>query len=167
MSKVVLTSKGHETRLCFFPLLFVLFTWFLPTWSVSKDSGHCGGFTSSDFPCAFRPTGNDRTWQLRPAVWFNQLSVSLFYIDSCSWPVKVNKRTLIQTSDTDVGKKISCPHFNSSLVCSILTLLETDGCLTLNKEIKPYWFISTWTRDYGLVNHRQRLNHSLQTSIKY
>lgn len=65
-------------------------------------TGHSCGFTSSNFPLALRPTGNDRTWQLHPAVWFNQRSVSLFYIDSCSWPIEVNKTTLIQTCDSDL-----------------------------------------------------------------
>lgn len=91
MSKAVLTFKGHKTHLFLFSPFVCSF--YMVFTHVELSSGHCGGFTSSDFSCAFRRAGNDRTKQLRPAVRFNQLSVSKFYIDSCSWPIKVNKRT--------------------------------------------------------------------------
>lgn len=115
--------KRSWNILVFF-LLFGLFKWFLPTW---RDSGHCSGFASSDFPCAFRPTGNDGTWQLRPAVWFNQLCFSMFYIDSCSWPIKVNKITLIPIPMLE-----KCPLFTWLLLCSAMIFLDIDSCLNLH-----------------------------------
>lgn len=111
------------------------------------SSGHCGGFTCGDFPCAFRPTGNDRTRQLRPTVSFNQLGVSKFYIDSCSWPIKVNKRTRIQTFDTWCWGKKTLSHVR-----------RLYRCLTLNTEIKSHRFISTRKLQLKL----QRKNTSLQ-----
>lgn len=83
MLKVLLTSKGHKTRPCFSPPPF--FCWFslhgfYPRGALRSTRPQ--SFLSSRFPCAFRPTGNDRTRRLRPAVTFNQLSVFNFRIDS-------------------------------------------------------------------------------------
>lgn len=117
-------------------------------------------FTSSDFPCAFRPTGNDRTQQLRPAVSFNQLGVSKFHIDSWSWPIKVNKRTRIQTCDTRCRgwqkKQNKTKQKNSSHVRRLYC------CFTLNTEMKSHQFIST--RKFKTKTSNS--NHILQCSAE-
>lgn len=137
MSKVILTCEGQKPSDC-------IFLYFPPSQHTlthpPTHTGHSCGFTSSNFPLALRPTGNDRTWQLHPAVWFNQRSVSLFYIDSCSWPIEVNKTTLIQTCDSDLwGGGNSCVH--------TLKRLLFFNTLTSNWKLKG---VSHWKKKQNI-----------------
>lgn len=113
-------------------------------------------FTSSNFPLALRPTGNDRTWQLHPAVRFNQRSVSLFYIDSCSWPIEVNKTTLIQTCDSDLWERNSCVR--------TLKRLLFFNTLTSNWKLKC---VSHWKKKTKYKKSSCQLKSGIKLYLEY
>lgn len=54
-----------------------------------------------------------------------------FIINSCSWPLKVNKNYDLNIWDQSCKELTLCQHFNRLLLCSSL---ETQSCFTLSSQ---------------------------------